>query len=320
LWTHGILPSTSASNPYYGSYYSNYDPSDYITYNGVGTVSGPAGFNGYIGAGQGFFVLMNDGPATSDSVYFYNFMRDSSYNNTQFYKNTTSTVAAEDLDKHRIWLDVSNEQGAYKQTLIGYAADATMGIDRGFDGAYFNSGSSVSIYSLADATTLAIQGRSLPFNDTDEVPLGFYATASGNFTINLFDYDGLFLNQDIYLKDNVLNLYHNLKNSAYNFSATAGTFNDRFVLVYKQQETLTTQQSAVDATAIVLYKPNADLHINAGTILMKEVKVYDVSGRLLFDKKNINATSTQINLGTTNQVLVLEITTSDAVKIIKNIR
>ena len=309
LWTHNTAVSSNL-----------YSPNDYAVYNylgGTGTSAATSGGantnvpNGKIAAGQSFFIK----GLSNGTVTYKNSMRIIG-NNDQFFKLNTTTVAAAP-EKHRIWLDVSNEQGAYKQTLIGYAANATMGVDRGYDGAYFNSGSSIAIYSLADATTLAIQGRSLPFYDTDEVPLGFYATTSGNFTINLFDYDGLFLNQDIYLKDKVLNLYHNLKSSAYNFSATAGTFNDRFVLVYKPQETLTTQQSAVDANAIVLYKPNADLHINAGTILMDEVKVFDVRGRLLFDKKHINATSTQINLGTTNQVLVIEITTNDSIKIIK---
>lgn len=309
LWTHNTAVSSNL-----------YSPNDYAVYNylgGTGTSAAPSGGantnvpNGKIAAGQSFFIKgLSNGTAT-----YKNSMRIVG-NNDQFFKLNTATVATTP-EKHRIWLDVSNEQGAYKQTLIGYAANATMGVDRGYDGAYFNSGSSIAIYSLADATTLAIQGRSLPFNDTDEVPLGFYAATSGNFTINLFDYDGLFLNQAIYLKDKVLNLYHNLKNSSYNFSATAGTFNDRFVLVYKQQETLTTQQSLFDANSIVLYKPNADLHINAGTILMDEVKVFDVRGRLLFDKKHINATTTQINLGTTNQVLVIEITTNDSVKVIK---
>ncbi|MEC4005919.1 choice-of-anchor J domain-containing protein [Flavobacterium sp. SUN052] len=309
LWTHNTAITAN-----------QYSPNDYAVYNylgGTGTSAAPSGGantnvpNGKIAAGQSFFIKgLSSGIAT-----YKNSMRIVG-NNNQFFRLNTAHVSQEP-EKHRVWLEVSNQQGAYKQTLIGYAADATLGVDRGFDGAYFNTGSPVALYSIIDATTtFAIQGRPLPFDDSDEVPLGFYANASGNFTINLFDYDGLFANQTIYLKDKVLNLYHNLKNSSYNFSSNAGTFNDRFVLVYRETY-LNTNQSIINSDAIVLYKPNADLQINAGTIIMNEVKVFDVRGRLLFDKKDINATTTQINLGTTNEVLLIEITTSDSIKINK---
>ena len=309
LWTHNTAVTSNV-----------YSSSDYAAYNylgGTATSAAPSGGantnvpNGKIAAGQSFFIKgLSNGNAT-----YKNSMRIIG-NNNQFFKLNTNQVTQEP-EKHRIWLDVNNQQGNYKQTLIGYTTNATLGIDRGYDGAYFNTGNAVALYSLIDAnTTMAIQGRPLPFNDTDEVPLGFYATTSGNFTINLFDYDGLFLNQNIYLKDKVLNVYHNLKTSAYNFTAVAGTFNDRFVLVYKDA-LLNTNQVAINPDAIVLYKPNADLIINAGTILMNEVKVFDVRGRLLVDKKNINATTTEINLGTTNQVVLIEITTNDLTKIIK---
>ena len=69
--------------------------------------------------------------------------------------------------------------------------------------------------------------------------------------------------------------------------------------------------------SILLIDQISKIYIKTHFFINEEVKVFDVRGRLLFDKKNINATSTQINLGTTNQVLVLEITTNESVKIIK---
>ena len=113
-----------------------------------------------------------------------------------------------------------------------------------------------------------------------------------------------------------MNLYYNLKTAPYTFTSNSGTFNDRFVLVYKQSF-LSNNQSEFNSNAIVLYKPNENLHIISGTIQMKEVKVFDSRGRLLLDKKNIDAVSTEVYLGTTNQVLLIEITTDDGSKIIK---
>ena len=311
LWTH--------NTPVNANQYSN---NDYAVYNYLGGTGTSASVstgvnnavpNGKIAAGQSFFIKgLSNGNAT-----FLNSMRIIG-NNDQFFKMASTPVSTENtIEKHRIWLDVINDQGGFKQTLIGYATDATLGFDRGYDGLFINIGNPVSLYSLIDAsTTVSIQGRPLPFDDSDEVPLGFYANATGIFTINLSDYDGLFTNQDIFLKDKTLNLYYNLKTAPYTFTSNSGTFNDRFVLVYKQSF-LSNNQSEFNSNAIVLYKPNENLHIISGTIQMKEVKVFDSRGRLLLDKKNIDAVSTEVYLGTTNQVLLIEITTDDGSKIIK---
>jgi len=56
------------------------------------------------------------------------------------------------------------------------------------------------------------QGRSLPFIDTDVVPLGFKPDSAGAFTLAFSNFDGLFAgNQAIYLKDNATSGWHNLK-------------------------------------------------------------------------------------------------------------
>ena len=282
LWTHGILPSTSVSNPFYGSYYSNYDPSDYITYNGVGTVSGPSGFNGYIGAGQGFFVLMNDGPAASDVVYFYNFMRDSSYNNSQFYKytsNPSSTSTQAPIERNRIWLDLVDSNNSSVRTLVGYVTNATTGIDRMFD-AYQSVTSVNTIYTTAANTNLCIQGRPLPFDNTDVVNVGVNIATVGDYSIAIAAVDGLFeQGQAIYLKDNLLDVLHDLRQSPYTFTATSvGMINNRFELRY-QDVALNTDQFVKDSN-LTAFINNGQLNIKASSNI-DAVQIYDVTGKLI---------------------------------------
>jgi hypothetical protein len=71
IWRHGIAPGTGTVDPFYGNYAYNYDASDYLTYNLSGP-SSPLGFDGYIGAGQGFFVLMNPLSALSSTTAVFN--------------------------------------------------------------------------------------------------------------------------------------------------------------------------------------------------------------------------------------------------------
>jgi hypothetical protein len=49
--------------------------------------------------------------------------------------------------------------------------------------------------------------------------------------------------------------------------------------------------------------------VDAGSILMDNIKVFDVRGRLLYAKDNINATRTIFEVGV-NQVLIVRLTSA----------
>ena len=83
LWTHGTAPVSTIS-PFYSTFAANYSSNDYITYNAAGNNLGPSlGFNGFIAAGQGFFVSMIDGAAQNSTVTFNNSMRNKTHSNAQ---------------------------------------------------------------------------------------------------------------------------------------------------------------------------------------------------------------------------------------------
>jgi GEVED domain len=276
LWTHSTAPSTT-SNPFYSSYITNYFTSDYLTYNSSGTSSGPGSFNGYIAAGQSFFITMKDGPTdSSQSVTFTNDMRSQSYNNSQFYK--TASMAAVENDKHRIWLDLVDSSLHSTRTLVGYVNGATLGKDRNFD-AYTKVNDSNIIYSLVDGESQVIQGRPVPFDSNDQVQLGFHAAASGNYTIAIGAVDGLFLDgQAIYLEDKLTDTIYDLRQAPYVFSSTEGTFNSRFVLRYTNTALSSNQYNlSANAAAIV---SNKQLQIKA-TETITSIQVYDISGKLV---------------------------------------
>lgn len=310
LWTHNTVVTAN-----------QYTMNDYAIYNymgGVGTASAiNAGVNGTvptgkIASGQSFFIRgLSNGNAT-----FRNNMRISG-NNDQFFRMSSPPVTAtsvQELEKNRIWLDLIGNESYYKQILIGYCETATDGIDRGFDSKVLSIGNPVNLYSINDDFRLSIQGKALPFDANDQVPLGFVSTVDGNFTLKLANFDGLFENQDIYLLDNYLNVVHNLKQGDYDFASNAGTFENRFVIVYVDA-TLSNPETAFNENSIIVYKPNDKLVVNSGSIVMKTIKVYDTRGRLIQEVKDINAVETSIDVGTTNQALLLQITSQDGITV-----
>merc|ERR1711974_448948 len=76
--------------------------------------------SGDIGAGQGFFVLaLNDNE--SGNVTFSNSMRDRTISNTEFYRNAQPSEDTNAIERHRIWLDlVNNESELSSNILVGY--------------------------------------------------------------------------------------------------------------------------------------------------------------------------------------------------------
>ncbi len=295
-----------------GTNYATWTPGSGGVAATLGTSGVPANVpNGKIQVGQGF--LVKSLPA-GGNVSFANTMRTAD-NNNQFFRGVAGMNAAmptEEIERHRIWLDLTNDSGtAFNQILVAYAQGATAGVDRGYDGlAFGNTGSRLS--SKIEAADYTIQGRALPFNDNDVVTLGFKAVTAGNYTIALSSFDGLFTgNQEVYLKDNANNgALHNLKNGAYTFASAEGTFDNRFEIVYKT--TLGTIDATLDANAVVVYKQNATLHIETKNTSIKEVAIFDINGRLVYQKAKVNNNTLVISdLSVAQQVLLVQVTAED---------
>ncbi|WP_026704707.1 T9SS sorting signal type C domain-containing protein [Flavobacterium soli] len=322
LWTHN---TPLAANENTGTY--TYSPSDYASYNrsgGVGTSAlseedpddnVPTGF---VAAGQSFFVKgIVDGTST---VTFNNSMRVAGNNNQFFRPGTQEPINNwETTGKHRVWLNLTGGTNAFNQALVGYIEGATDGLDWGFDGDQFG-GNQVTLYSLLDTKKLTIQGRALPFNDQDEVPLGYKTTLTGTLKIAIDHFDGLFNGQDIYLEDKMLNIVHNLKEADYTFTTVPGTFNDRFVLRYVPAAELGTDNPTVDANSMVIFRSGSQIDIKSNDQTIEHVTVYDLLGKVIFEKGNINAQSFSTSqLNVSNQVVIVKVITDTQAEVVKKV-
>ncbi|NUY81874.1 hypothetical protein HUK80_13300 [Flavobacterium sp. MAH-1] len=263
--------------------------------------------NGILRTGQGFIV---EASASGTSVNFNNGQR-SGDNANQFFRS------ASEIERHRIWLNATNATGAFSQTLVGYITDATLGNDAGIDGKFFNDGA-IEFYSVVDAEKFVIQGRPLPFTSTDVVPMGFKVTAAGNYSIALDHVDGLFAQgQDIFLRDNLTGTVHDLNSGAYGFASEIGTFETRFEVVY--QNALGNHNPEVTGVNVVAYKDNQQLVVNSSNATMKNIRIYDVAGRFLLEKKDIDASEVRLNPSLANQMLLLHVELEDRDTVIKKI-
>lgn len=264
----------------------SYNVQDYASWNltgGTGTTPASDPFNmslkpnGKIPSGQGFFSqIFADGQITFD-----NSLRESN-GNSQFFRTQSPSTN----EQHRLWLNFYNDS-KFRQTLLGYVSGATNGVDRLYDGDALTS-NEINIYSIVQDKQLVIQGRTLPFDDNDVVPIGYRTTAAGFYTIAIDEQDGLFAgSQAVYLKDLTLGVEHNLKLNPYVFETASGTFDNRFEIVYKSATLDLNDQNTASVYAFIFHN---QLQVNA-SIDIKEIILFDLAGKQIISY-DIKDTST----------------------------
>lgn len=320
FWTHNTQIGVGVSNPGTGTLaYSQDDYASYNTTGGVG-IGNYVGLveqvanrpNGKIAAGQGFFAtsLVSPSPTT---ITYTNAMRldnlGNTLNNTQFFR-TSNPKTKNTIEKNRVWLNLTNTQGAFKQMLVGYITGATNEYDNAFDGESFDGNEFVDFYSVNHDKNLVIQGRALPFDINDQVALGFRSTINGAFTIKIDQVDGLFTNQNVFIEDKLTNTVFDLKSGNYTFNTVAGTFNDRFVLRYTNK-TLSTNEFTLENQVLVSNK-NKQIKINSFAETIDKVAIYDILGRKVYQKVNVNSNELTISsLVSSNQTLIVKTSLSN---------
>jgi hypothetical protein len=68
--------------------------------------------------------------------------------------------------------------------------------DNVYDGVSFNGNAFIDFIVYKDKN-FVIQGRALPFDDNDKVPLGYKTTIVGEFKIAIDEADGFLVNKKI---------------------------------------------------------------------------------------------------------------------------
>ncbi|WP_160748047.1 S-layer family protein [Flavobacterium sp. Sd200] len=258
-----------------------------------------------ISQGQGFIVKTKAAPSTTD-ITFNNAMRRPApaSGNQGFFRTASST-------RSRIWLNLKNSQQGFSQAAVAYMDNATNGIDFGYDGAMLNDSRGIALYTIAENTNLSVQARPA-FTANDVVALGFTTATAGQFTINVSRVDGLFeQGQQVFIKDNLLNTVTSLEET-YSFTSEAGTFNGRFEIVYAASPILGNNNPILDANSVVVFKEgnNININISTGNNTINSVTVYDINGRTLYNKNNMNSSKASVNnLQVAQQVLIIEVNT-----------
>lgn len=285
---------------------SGYYGSNYAVYNlGSGGVPGTYDANstivtdGTIKSTQGFIVQVKP-EGDGDEIIFKNSMRRTANSGT-FYQKFGG-------ERDRFWLTLTNYDHQVNTTLIAYVPGATDGFEQDFDVEVFSEGSD-AIYTVLNDQKLIIQALEHPMNLYDVIPLGVKHFSDGKYIISLHEKEGVFNGQKIYLKDKYLHVTHNLSQGHYEYEGLAGTFNDRFEIVFtKGSFTDTAFENTINK--IDLQKIDHHIVVNSSIDAITGVEVFNLSGWSIYQRSDINQNEFKIPLNAfAKQIVVVRVQT-----------
>lgn len=246
---------------------NDYNTEDYGVYNLAGYVQGTGGgkvFNGYIAAGQAFFVsALNSG-----NVNFNNSIRRT--NNSIFFKNESDNDEIK-----RLYVNISGQKSS-NNILLAFTENATEDFDYLYDAKRVKVNPNLSFYSILNEEPYIIQSFPHPTEYSKPINLGTDIGIEGEYTFTFEGIENFNDDVEIYLRDNVLNSYINLKEEqTYTTNILQGIDNNRFSIVFNNTSSKIDEQE--DNNNIYAYGNSIFINTNE----VSNVYIYNVNGQLV---------------------------------------
>ncbi|MGA9270904.1 MAG: choice-of-anchor D domain-containing protein [Lutimonas sp.] len=211
-----------------------YSSSDYAIYTiGMGGVQASSGGpvpDGNIASGQSFFTEA----LAAGTLRFTNDMRRVGLP-SHFFKPARNK---EPKEEKKVWLNLSSENGAFSQILVGFKEGATPDFDAYYDGMRLSANTHIELYSKLGSRKLAIRGEP-PLEGQENIPLGIEVKSDGveSLKIEIDHLTASLDEQGIYLYDREKGLLHNLKKGPCLLGIREkGTVEERFELRFQDQD------------------------------------------------------------------------------------
>ncbi|WP_298423407.1 DUF4347 domain-containing protein [uncultured Kordia sp.] len=258
----------------------------------AGLGSGPYREPGaYIPIGQGFFV---EGSATGGIVEFNNSQREyvlegtnsvffrNGGNNTSYTENneTTESTNTSSLPIIKLGMDYVNQDNldlhqqigiSFLQTNsfafdVGYDATLADGVITGFHWDFENDDEKYAIAGVQEISTDL------------EVPLTIKMGYTGSIRIRIDEWANV--NRNVYLIDKLNNIDYLISDVPADIFLNAGSYTDRYVLAFRINGTLTTEEFTASEFYVYTEDATQDIMIvNTNLVQIENVQLYDVLGK-----------------------------------------
>lgn len=305
----------------YGTYIANngdFSPGTYTsatwnTYNQDGTLNTSGVSTGstykrmFTPIGQGFKIEGTAlGSAEMKNSYRV-FVKEGVLNNSQFERNSGNTgnnwpaiqnVAGVDYTRYskkelpQIKIHtVLNDQYS-REVALAFKKNATDGFDLGMDAKAPEYTLPNDAYFPLDASNQYVIST-LPFDIDKKIPFAFKAAAQTTFKVTVGSIINFTEADNVYLHDRVTGIFHDIKNNFFEITLPAGVVKDRFEITFRDGNVRELAKNNAELAASLMVFQNNDAKSltisNPEMIDLKSCAMYDIAGKLVFDKKDLGS-------------------------------
>ncbi|MEC4004766.1 T9SS sorting signal type C domain-containing protein [Flavobacterium sp. SUN052] len=196
-----------------------------------------------------------------------------------------TTVSTQEVPQIKINALLNNE--AIKQVVLAFDESATDSVDHAKDAKNPSDSSPMDMYFVMSNSEYIISV--IDFNENKRLPIGFKSNAAATVKITVADMINFNQANNVYLYDNLTGIYHEIKNNQYEFPVESGVTNTRYEITFLDTA-LNTNANNLTSLSIVQNNDNQLLSVSNPNILdIKSVSLYDVLGKLIFDKVDLGS-------------------------------
>ena len=259
----------------------------------------------YLPVGQAFIaeIVVPNGQVefnNSQRVFIKESDADGTYNNgSAFSKSSTGKTSKEQISKtkedkpmQKIRLELNAIEGpeTKRELLLGFSDNTTDGYDYGYEAK--NTELSNNDLNLDfEGQNMNIQAYA-PISDDKVIPLNFKSSGDNIFEIYIKELDYIQDNQPIYLKDQLLDVYFDLRqDKGYVFSSQQGVFNQRFQIVFQNEsKTLSTETSTITENFMYFQNTSNTFFAKKLSSAVSKLSLVNMRGQAILELDNVSRT------------------------------
>ncbi|MBC7641649.1 MAG: T9SS type A sorting domain-containing protein [Flavobacterium sp.] len=289
-----------------------YVPAPYFKYtlggaqNGTSTGTGLACQRYFCPIGQGFMIIGKPAPSpitvTMKNAYRV-FKKEGFANQSEFHKLAsnsyppnnnfiaeTPSVAGFDyttvslLETPQIQFKSETNTDWVSNMTLAFDPSATDGVDHAMDAISFSSGNAVDVYFLLDNNKFSIDV--INFDVNKRIPIGIKNNTQADFKIKIQNVINFYDADHVYIHDKDNDVYHEITTTdSYDFTMPPGDNKTRFEITFLNAPVLSTENIILSDFDVMQNNFTKNLTINnPKSISLKELSIYDLSGKLIFNK------------------------------------
>ncbi|WP_111684010.1 hypothetical protein [Winogradskyella tangerina] len=236
---------------------------------------------------------------------------------------TESAVESTNNEIQRVRINFTSATGYVRHLLLGFTPnnEATDGFDYGYDGANIEDLPN-DMNWIIEEERYVIQGVG-SFSENKVYPLGMFLSDSGVISINLQSLENFDTNINVFIYDSLVGSYTQINNSSFSIDLDPGDYLDRFFITFSNPSmgvALSTAEHIQKNLKIYFSKRNNKLTISHPSAIIDEIIIYDLLGKRLVNKKNINESTLDIQFDNLNNgPVIIKLIINDLVLTTKHI-